>query len=270
MDDAVDPADTGLTPDGIVTVTGEPWPGVSYFTTTRHGGVSGGACASFNLGLHTQDDPERVRVNRARLRALLPEPPVWLAQVHGISVLDADVAQPGPATEPAVADAAVTTTRGRVLAIMTADCLPVVVASTDGKALGAAHAGWRGLQAGVLEAMMDALNRKHPDAPAWRAWIGPAIGQDYFEVGADVYAAFVNQDHPAAADAKNYFRPTARPEKWMADLSGLARRRLLLAGVGNVALSGYCTAGRNHDFYSYRRDARTGRLATVAWLTDCH
>lgn len=258
-----------MPPGPIATVTGEAWPGVKYFTTTRHGGVSGGGYASLNLGLHTGDDPEHVRANRVRLRALLPAPPVWLDQVHGASVLDADVHVLGPSGEPAVADAAVTTARHTVLAIMTADCLPVVVASVDGKALGAAHAGWRGLQAGVLEAMMAALERKHPAAPAWRAWIGPAIGQDGFEVGADVYAAFVGRDHPAAADAADCFRAGENPGKWMADLPGLARRRLHLAGVRDVALSGYCTVRHKHDFYSYRRDPRAGRMATLAWLTDC-
>src|SRR5690606_18746899 len=108
---------------------------------------------------------------------------------------------------PIVADAAVTAQAGRVLAIMTADCLPVVVASTDAKALGAAHAGWRGLQAGVLEAMMEALRRKHPAAPGWQAWIGPGISQDFFEVGMDVYDAFNHQEHPVAADVSRYFRP---------------------------------------------------------------
>ncbi len=250
----------------IVTVTGETWPGVTYFTTTRSGGVSGGRYASFNLGLHTEDDPEHVLTNRRRLNGLLPADPFWLKQVHGIEVADADGIDLDDSDAPVVADAAITIEPGRVLAIMTADCLPVVVASTDGRALGVAHAGWRGLQAGILEAMVGALRRKHCAAADWQAWIGPGISQDFFEVGMDVYTAFVNQKHPAAADAINYFRPARSSGKWMADLPGLARNRLEHAGVRFVKLSGYCTAGENEKFYSYRRDAHTGRLATLAWL----
>jgi YfiH family protein len=256
-------------PSSIETVTGETWPGVNYFTTTRSGGVSGAGYASFNLGLHTQDEPEHVFANRHRLRSLLPADPFWLQQVHGVDVVDADRAALADTQDPIVADAAITMEPDRVLAIMTADCLPVVVASTDGRALGVAHAGWRGLQAGILEAMVDALHVKHPDARGWHAWIGPGISQDFFEVGTDVYSAFVNQNHPAAADARDYFRAATNPGKWMADLPGLANRRLQLAGVDAVNLSGYCTAGQNEKFYSYRLDASTGRLATLAWLDRC-
>ncbi|TAM90710.1 MAG: peptidoglycan editing factor PgeF [Candidimonas sp.] len=243
-------------------VSGLSWPGVRYFSTTRMGGVSRGAYASFNLGMHTGDDPARVRENRSYLRGLLPADPLWLDQVHGGEVLDADSHEDRGGAPPK-ADAAVTTRPECVLAIMTADCLPVVLADVDGTVLGVAHAGWRGLAGSVLEHTVERLRALRPNAPGFRAWIGPAISQRCFEVGSDVYAAFVDHD----AQARHYFVRSARARgKWLADLASLARHRLTRAGVEDVELSGYCTYGQPERFYSYRRASDTGRGATIAWL----
>ena len=252
-------------PGLLETVSGQPWTGVDYFCTTRRGGASTGPWASFNLGLHAGDDPAHVQANRQLLRAALPQEPLWLRQVHGAHVIDADLCEDDPASPPQ-ADAAVTTRPGRVLAIMTADCLPVVVADLDGGALGVAHAGWRGLAAGVLENMVAALQERRPSAKGWRAWIGPAISQARFEVGADVYHAFVDGDPQAAM----YFaaRSTEGEAKWLADLPGLARLRLFRAGVGDIEACGICTAVTYDQYYSYRRNGATGRMATVAWLSS--
>lgn len=246
----------------IPTISGQPWTGVNYFCTTRQGGVSAGPWASLNLGLHTGDEYDAVSRNRQRLRAMLPGDPVWLTQEHGAEVFDADQAVlQGQATEAPVADGAVTLQANRVLAIMTADCLPVVLASTDGRALGVAHAGWRGLAAGVLENTLSALRQRLPGNTAWRAWIGPAISQSCFEVGADVYEAFADADPGSAT----FFAPKESGRKWLADLPALARRRLTKEGVGTIELSGQCTFNQADMFYSYRRDATTGRMVTLAW-----
>ncbi|AEC18979.1 hypothetical protein PT7_0439 [Pusillimonas sp. T7-7] len=253
-----------LTQASLPTVSGQPWPGINYFCTTRQGGVSTGPWASFNLGAHAGDEHDAVNNNRQRLRAMLPGDPVWLKQVHGAEVFDADeVAMQGPVNDLPVADAAVTLQTNRVLAIMTADCLPVVLASTDGQALGVAHAGWRGLAAGVLENTLYALRRRLPGNSAWRAWIGPAISQPCFEVGADVYEAFTEADPHSAV----FFTPEKTDGKWLADLPGLARHRLLKVGVETIELSDQCTVNQADMFYSYRRDAATGRMATLAWRT---
>lgn len=243
------------------TVSGLAWPGVRYFSTTREGGVSQGAYASFNLGMHTRDNPVDVRENRRRLMQALPRDPLWLEQVHGSEVLDADAWQVEGGAPPR-ADAAVTVQPGRVLAIMTADCLPVVLSDADGSVLGVAHAGWRGLAGSVLEHTVSRMQSLRPQATGYRAWIGPAISQRHFEVGADVYAAFVDQD----PETRMYFTRAAAGAKWLADLPSIARHRLTRAGVDDVELSGYCTYGEGDRFYSYRRSSDTGRLATLAWL----
>ncbi|MGB3288448.1 MAG: peptidoglycan editing factor PgeF [Burkholderiaceae bacterium] len=250
----------------LATITGLPWKGVEYFSTTRRGGASTGPWLSLNLGLHAGDDGEHVAANRKRLGAMLPSEPVWLKQVHGADVVDADRLAggiPGQAMERGVpvADAAVTATPGRVLAIMTADCLPVVLASATGGVLGAAHAGWRGLAAGVLENTLQAMRERAPANAQWRAWIGPAISQRHFEVGDDVHQAFVGGD-PAVA----VFFAEKGNGKWLADLPSIARHRLRRAGVANIELSGQCTYGQADLYYSYRREPVTGRLATLAWL----
>src|SRR5690606_34349485 len=180
---------------GLRGVTGAPWTGVRYFSTWRVGGVSAAPRDSLNLGTHVGDDPQAVQQNRQRLRCALPAEPLWLEQVHGTTVFDADARTDARAADPAArpapcldagsgparrADAAMTCQRGRPLVIMTADCVPVVLADGAGTVLGVAHAGWRGLAAGVLENTLDALRRRAPDAQDWHAWIGPGIGPDAF------------------------------------------------------------------------------------------
>lgn len=251
-------------------VSGLDWNNVRYFTTSRSGGISTGNFASFNLARHTQDNPDNVHENRQRLAGVLPASPLWLNQVHGNTALDADTWLAGsggsglcPTAIAPTADAAVTTQCNRVLAIMTADCLPVVIADVAGQVLGVAHAGWRGLASGVLEATLQAMKAKCGGATALRAWVGPAIMQAHFEVGKDVHDTFVQAD----ASTRAYFVEKRYGEKWLADLPALARHRLSRAGVANVELSGYCTYGRPELFYSYRRASSTGRIATLAWLT---
>ena len=259
-------------PPGLPVVNGPAWPGLRYFCTTRGGGVGRAPHDTLNLGLRAGDDPEAVAENRRRLRALLPAEPLWLRQVHGSEVFDADLPrgalQPAmqaaaqPDEDPAV-DSAVTAQAGRVLAVMAADCLPVMIVDQDATVLGAAHAGWRGLSGGVLENVLAALRRKNPAATQWRAWVGPGIGPTAFEVGEDVLRAFTAGDGHAAA----FFRPYPdRPGKWLADLPSLAALRLRRAGVQDVHVSGLCTYTDRERFFSYRRDGATGRMAMLAWL----
>lgn len=234
-------------------------PRVCVVQTTRKGGVSNGPFAACNLGMHVGDDPAAVRRNRERLRAGLPAEPVWLAQVHGVRVIAADAHRDGDATTP-TADAAWTATPGVVCAVMTADCLPVVLADATGTRVAVAHAGWRGLADGVIEATLAALA-----LPPGRlcAWLGPCIGPRGFVVGADVRERFVDL---AAADA-TAFVPANEPRRWHADLAALGRRRLLRAGVSQVAGGTLCTWSDPQRFFSHRRDgAATGRMATLAWL----
>ena len=245
---------------GLPVVTGPEWQGVSYFCTTRAGGVGVAPHDTLNLGLRAEDNPDAVAENRRRVRAAVPGEPLWLRQVHGSEVVDADA--PSVPAEPAV-DASVTAQPGRVLAVMVADCLPVVIADAQGKVLGAAHAGWRGLSGGVLENTLAAMRAKSPQSDGWRAWVGPGIGPRHFEVGQDVLDAFAADD-PATA---RFLAP--RPGitgKWLADLAGLADFRLRRAGVQEVALSGECTVTRKDRYFSYRRDSVTGRMAMLAWL----
>lgn len=245
---------------GLPVVTGPQWAGVNYFCTTRAGGVGVAPHDTLNLGRRAGDNPDAVAENRRRVRAAVPSEPLWLRQVHGSEVVDAD--QPDVPEEPAV-DASVTARPGRVLAIMVADCLPVVIADARGQVLGAAHAGWRGLAGGVLEHTLAAMRAKAPQASDWRAWVGPGIGPREFEVGQDVLDAFVADD-PAC---RRYFTP--RPGiagKWLADLAGLADFRLRRAGVQEVSLSGICTVTQADRYFSYRRDGETGRMALLAWL----
>ncbi len=244
----------------LLPIRGSQWAGVRYGCTTREGGVSDGAWASFNLGLHTGDERGAVIENRRRLAASLPGEPFWLEQVHGCVVADADVPTQADVAVPR-ADAAVTMQPGRVLAIMTADCVPVVIADMQGRALGMAHAGWRGLAAGVLEATVQALTAKCAGG-VWRAWVGPCIGQRHYEVGDELRHAFVDAD---AATAR-FFSAETLPGKWQADLAGLARHRLEMIGMYSVEVAGLCTYEHAGLFYSYRRAAETGRMATLAWI----
>lgn len=239
---------------------GPDWPGLRIVATTRAGGVSAAPYASFNLGAHVGDAPGAVAANRARLRALLPSDPLWLDQVHGTRVADAD-----HEADPAPADAAVTRVPGRVLAIMTADCLPVVIAAPEARVLAVAHAGWRGLAGGVLENAVAAMGVP-PDA-GLRAWIGPAIGPLAFEVGDEVRAAFARAaEPPAGAFVPTGGHDAAGAPKWLADLPALAEQRLRAAGVATVVRSNLCTVAGNDRFYSYRKEGVTGRFATLAWL----
>ncbi len=245
---------------GLPVVTGPAWDGVNYFCTTRAGGVGVAPHDTLNLGRRAGDQPDTVEENRRRVRAAVPADPLWLRQVHGSDVIDAD--QADVPDEPAL-DASVTSQPGRVLAIMVADCLPVVIADSQGQVLGAAHAGWRGLSGGVLEHTLAAMRAKAPQATGWRAWVGPGIGPQTFEVSRDVLDAFMADD-PAT---ESYFRPRSGvPGKWLADLAGLADFRLRRAGVQQVTLSGLCTVTDAQRFFSYRRDGETGRMALLAWL----
>lgn len=248
--------------------------GVRAAFTLRRGGCSAPPCDSFNLALHVGDDPASVVANRLALRRALrlPAEPRWLAQVHGASVHDADAdavddADAGAAgavadaAAPAVADAAVTRRAGVVLAIMVADCLPVLVCSADGHQLAVAHAGWRGLAAGVLERTVHAIG-----APAreLRAWIGPAIGVGRFEVGGEVRDALLAGEWAQDAAAAACFGANSAG-RWQCDLAGLARLRLARLGVGQVRGGHWCTAADAGRFFSHRRDGRTGRMAALLW-----
>jgi YfiH family protein len=233
------------------------WPApaaVHAVVTTRGGGVSHGPYASLNLATHVGDEPSAVAANRARLREALalPAEPAWLEQVHGTRVSFL------PDGDRRSADAAVTFTKGCVCAVLVADCLPVVLAGRAGDRVGVAHAGWRGLAAGVVEATVAALDG---DPGTLIAWLGPSIGRDAFEVGAEVREAFLGAD-PGATDAFQ----AGRDGRWLADLSALARRRLAAAGVTEVHGGGLCTHADRARFYSHRRDGITGRMAALAWL----
>ncbi|HEV2270498.1 MAG TPA: peptidoglycan editing factor PgeF [Steroidobacteraceae bacterium] len=236
------------------------WPapaGVHAAFTLRAGGVSRLPFDTSNIAAHVGDEPRAVAENRSRLRArlALPVEPAWLEQVHGHRVVDLDrqtaLASLGPA------DAAVSRTAGRVCVIQVADCMPVLFAATDGSAVGAAHAGWRGLAGGVLEATVRTMN-----APPGQllAWLGPAIGQAHFEVGDEVRAAFLAAD----AGAATAFAANERG-RWQCDLYALARRRLTVLGVHAIHGGGWCTYADAGRFFSYRRDGRCGRMAALIW-----
>jgi hypothetical protein len=232
------------------------WPApanVRAVQTTRIGGVSVEPYASLNLGGHVGDDPAAVAQNRVLLRAKLPADPVWLKQVHGNIVADGDSAGGVPE-----ADASVAHKPGKVCAVMTADCLPLLLCDDAGTVVAAAHAGWRGLAGGVVEAAVRAMNV----APArLLVWLGPAIGPQAFEVGEDVRQAFLSH-YAGAAQA---FAPHG-DGKWLADIYLLARQRLALLGVARVYGGGLCTYRDKEQFYSYRRDGATGRMASLIWL----
>lgn len=234
-------------------------PRVKALSTTRAGGVSAGPYLSLNLGDHVGDEPAAVDMNRARLRGLLPAEPMWLRQVHGVAVADADAMWTGPVE----ADAAVARRGERVCAILTADCLPVLFCDRDGTVVAAAHAGWRGLLGGVLEHTL-AVMGVPPDGVM--AWLGPAIGPAAFEVGNEVREAFVADDPEAIVG----FKAGPVSGKWWADLAGLARRRLTRSGVSATYGGAYCTYQDARRFFSYRRDGITGRMGTFIWLAAGH
>jgi len=247
--------------DWIVPVWGAP-ARVNALSTTRSGGVSVGARTSLDIGaaLPAHDvQHDAVLENRRRLAQFLPATPVWLSQVHGVDVVRIDGGNVSNLlASPPTADAAVTRVPGIVLGVRTADCLPVLFADRGGTVIGAAHAGWRGLAAGILEATLRAMDAPPNDVTAW---LGPAIGPRKFEVGRDVFTAFCDND----ADAACCFVPH-RDGKWLADLHGLARRKLEHAGVTAIAGGGHCTMTESGRFFSFRGDKDTGRMATLVWL----
>lgn len=244
---------------------------VGALVTSREGGVSlppydnGVGGGGLNLGAHVGDQLADVARNRALLDSLLPAPPLWMTQVHGVNVVDA-----GNAAIGVEADAAIATQPGVVCAVQTADCLPVLLCDVAGRAVGAAHAGWRGLVGGVLEGTVARM--RDAGAGEIMAWLGPAIGPQQFEVGTDVLAAFMAGARARQASAEillqteSAFVPIAeRSGKYLADIYSLARIVLREAGVARVYGGGACTVS-DRQFYSYRRDKVTGRMASLIWL----
>ena len=233
---------------------------IQTLVTTRIGGVSVAPFDSLNLGDHVADLPESVLANRALLRSCLPSEPIWLKQVHGVNVSK-------PTKRLLEADAIVTNIPNEVLAIMTADCLPVLLANAKGTVIGAAHAGWRGLCAGVLEntvaEMRDLAN--HSEGDPIMAWLGPAIGPQAFEVGQDVVDAF--QTFGIACPEQAFISIVGKPRKYFADLYLLARSRLSAVGVNQIFGGHYCTFTQAEHFFSYRRDGETGRFASLIWIS---
>ncbi|MBA2816081.1 purine nucleoside phosphorylase YfiH [Candidatus Pantoea persica] len=234
------------------------WPApanVRACSTLRRGGVSLAPWDTFNLGAHVGDDPAHVAANRQRLvtKADLPAMPRWLEQVHGTEVARLLLSQ----QESLQADACITREMGVVCAVMTADCLPVLFCSDDGSEVAAAHAGWRGLCGGVLE---QTLMQFALPASRIHTWLGPAIGPEAFEIGGEVRAAFIAKD----TRAKQAFRPAGA--KYFADIWLLAQQRLQVAGVKSVSAARRCTFHERDDFFSYRRDGTTGRMASLIWL----
>ena len=232
------------------------WPApanVKALQTTRHGGISSAPYDSLNLGDHVGDAPLAVERNRILLNTLLPSEPVWLEQVHGTDVVNADMTDCLPQ-----ADACIARHRAAVCVVMTADCLPLLLCDKQGSVVGAAHAGWRGLAAGIIEATVQAMNVAPQNL---LAWMGPAISQEAFEVGEEVRALFVDANPQAAAA----FIP-GQPGKWLADIYMLAHLRLKALGITQIYGGNYCTYHESEKFFSYRRDGVTGRMGTFIWL----
>lgn len=227
---------------------------VHALVTTRAGGASVAPFDSFNLALHVGDDTAAVARNRVRLRERLPAEPVWMNQVHGVSVIDAARSAPNP-----TADAAVTKLPGVVCAVMTADCLPVLLAADGAAAVGIAHAGWRGMANGVIEAT---IARMEVDPARVIAYLGPAIGPGAYEVGVDVRDAYCARD----GESQLAFRPKSEGKFWC-DLYLLARQRLAHAGVTRVYGGTACTFTDSDRYFSFRRDGRTGRMASFIWIS---
>ncbi|OOZ40542.1 hypothetical protein BOW53_07360 [Solemya pervernicosa gill symbiont] len=235
------------------------WPAphtVHAYTTTRAGGVSEAPFHSFNLATHVGDRDQHVQQNRQRLitELALPDSPVWLDQVHGTDVVAADQISVGQC-----ADAVFSWRSGKVCAVMTADCLPLLFCNRQGSVVAAAHAGWRGLAAGVIESTVEAMGVATADL---LVWLGPAIGPEVFEVGDEVRREFV--DHQI--EAEQAFKSSSIEGRWLADLYQLARLRLARCGVAQIYGGDYCTYSDAEHFYSYRRDGETGRMASLIWI----
>lgn len=273
MSEAGNENDNGwMTPDwaacGAVPV------GVGALQTTRRSlnGVSVAPYDAFNMALHVADDPVAVQANRRQLRRYLPAEPLWLEQVHGIGVVDVDDKVFVPAATPPRADASFSRHPGRVCAVMTADCLPLLLAARDGSVVAAAHVGWRGLAAGVIEATVAAMTAitkasattKVLPAEELVVWLGPAIGARAFEVGTEVRTAFCRQDE-LAEQAFVALPSRDGQEKWHCDLALLARQRLMALGVRFIGGGQWCTFSDPQHFYSHRRDGTSGRIATLIW-----
>jgi YfiH family protein len=265
------PQDMSVADLQIITPEWPTPPGVRAAFTLRSGGVSVAPYGSLNLGARIGDSPDAVAENRRRVREKLrlPAEPVWLEQVHGVEVVGlgavdapANVAAVGRAgaadDRPPTGDASVALGAGQVCAIRVADCMPVLFAARDGSVVGAAHAGWRGLAGGVLEATIGRLGVSAADLIAW---MGPAIGPKHFEVGEDVRAAFIAAD----AGAASAFAANARG-RWQCDLYALARRKLSALGVSGIYGGGWCTFAEADRFFSYRRDGQCGRMAALIWM----
>ncbi len=235
------------------------WPApanVKALQTTRHGGVSAAPYDTLNLGMHVGDNPQAVARNRQLLEPLVPSEPVWLEQVHGTVVANADAA-----SCRVQADACIARHRGAVCVVMTADCLPILLCDEAGTVVAAVHAGWKGLAAGVIEATVNAMEV----APhRLIAWLGPAIGQEAFEVGAEVRAVFIAHQ----ARAAEAFVAHGGQGKYHADLYLLARQRLEALGIRKMSGGNYCTYRQKDKFFSYRRDGVTGRMGTFIWLGE--
>lgn len=230
------------------------WPApskVKAYTTTRKGGHSQAPYDSLNLGDHVDDDPKAVAANRATLRQLLPAEPVWLKQVHSTKIVTAT-------SSNCTADASMTTELNKVCVVLTADCLPVLFCDRAGTTVAAVHAGWRGLAGGILEATLQRFNNAPEDI---LVWLGPAIGPQAFEVGAEVREAFTDY----LPEATQAFKAKGTGH-WLADLYLLARQRLAHKSVINVFGGEFCTYTDAEHFYSYRRDKITGRMASLIWL----
>lgn len=237
------------------------WPApenVKALQTTRNGGVSKGAYASLNLGAHVHDDPIAVATNRQLLSPYLPSEPVWVNQVHGVEVIDASTS-----TCLQNADAAIANKPNVVCVTMTADCLPVLLCDKQGTVVAAAHAGWRGLCDGVIEAT---VAKMQVPANQIMVWLGPAIGPQAFEVGDDVKSQFL------AIDAQSEQAFVAHGDKWLCDMYLIARQRLQALGVTQIYGAGinedFCTYTDHSRFFSFRRDNITGRMASMIWLTS--
>lgn len=231
------------------------WPAPSHvkaIQTTRLGGISVGVYASLNLGLHVKDNPIHVEQNRQKLASMLPSEPVWLNQVHGIHVVNADLANCLPE-----ADASYSARSGTVCVTMTADCLPILLCDTEGTKVAAIHAGWRSLCDGVIEATVAAMAANCANL---LAWLGPAIGPNAFEVGSEVRERFMQKDKQAELAFQ------AHGDKWLGNLYQLAQQRLTSLGISQIFGGGLCTYQDESQFFSFRRDGDTGRMGTFIWL----
>lgn len=236
------------------------WPAPTWVrarATTRAGGFSAGPYAALNLGVHVGDDPQRVAENRGHLMSQLPacERVAWLQQVHGTDAVDAASVT---VTDQTQADASWCTQPGVACAVLTADCLPVLFCSRSSAVVGAAHAGWRGLLSGVLESTVAGMQGRPEEL---MAWMGPAIGPRHFEVGHEVRDQFLSR----CAEDSAHFAPSPAG-RWLADLYGLAARRLRSAGLGWIGGGGYCTYAEDTRFFSYRRSPVCGRMASLIWI----